>query len=227
MNQIDYFEFEYKDKDFPFYNSNPPISFKGWILLFFAFLLGLLFILGSSMGAEIKACIVLIIPVLYLLNWDYELIFQKPKAKDILLAIGLFIGYVLYSFLLFNLFANHNAPLGGPVTFMSMLPLIFSVMAEEFIKFIPFIFLLNVFYKYSQNRKLSIIISALLIMIFFAFIHSFNLALFISAIFFQGIGSIFEFIGYIKTKNLLIPYITHICTDIFFVLLIMFGIRIF
>ena len=97
MNQIDYFEFEDKDKDFPVYDDNPPISVKGWILLFLAFLLGLVFILESSADAGIKACIVLIIPVLYLLNWDYGLIFQKPKNKDILLALGLFVGYILYS----------------------------------------------------------------------------------------------------------------------------------
>lgn len=227
MNQIDYFEFEDKDKDFPVYDDNPPISVKGWILLFLAFLLGLVFILESLEDAGIKACIVLIIPVLYLLNWDYGLIFQKPKNKDILLALGLFVGYILYSVLLFNIFANHNAPLGGPVTFMSLPPLIFSLMAEEFIKFIPFIFFLTVSYKYSHDRKLSILISTLLIMIFFACIHSFNWELFISAIFFQGIGSIFEIFGYIKTKNLLIPYITHLCTDVFFMLLIIFGIRIF
>ena len=39
MSNIDWFKFENKDYDFPFYN-NPKISKIGWAVLFFALLAG-------------------------------------------------------------------------------------------------------------------------------------------------------------------------------------------
>ena len=92
-------------------------------------------------------------------------------------------------------------------------------MGEELVKLIPFLFFLRVFYKYTDNRKGSIVVSVFIIMLMFALMHSFDLRTFIFAFFIQGLGSIFEFIGYIKTKNVLISYITHLCTDVFIIIL--------
>lgn len=76
-------------------------------------------------------------------------------------------------------------------------------------------FFLRIFYKYSDNRKFSVISSVILVMIFFASLHALNFKMFLFALAIQGFGSIFEYIGYIKTKNILISYTTHICTDLF------------
>lgn len=86
-------------------------------------------------------------------------------------------------------------------------------MSEEFIKFIPFVFFLRLCFKFSNNRKLSIIVSVALVMVIFASLHAYTFNMFLFALCIQGFGSIFEFIGYIKTKNILISYITHFCTD--------------
>lgn len=39
----------------------------------------------------------------------------------------------------------------------------------------------------------------------------------------QGVGTIFEIYGYYKTKNLLVPYISHILTDAFLMIMVMIG----
>jgi len=44
-----------------------------------------------------------------------------------------------------------------------------------------------------------------------------------SVLLMQGLGSIFEFYGYIKTKNVFISYITHLLTDVFIFALIVVG----
>ncbi|MBR0270619.1 MAG: hypothetical protein IJQ68_01285 [Methanobrevibacter sp.] len=64
----------------------------------------------------------------------------------------------------------------------------------------------------------------LIVMAFFASLHSFDLNTFMFALVVQGLGSIFEFIGYIKTKNILISYITHLCTDVFIFSLAIMGV---
>lgn len=97
-------------------------------------------------------------------------------------------------------------------------------MGEEFFKFIPLMFFLRTFFKYTDNRKLSVIMSMLVVIVLFACIHAYDFETLIFALFIQGFGSIFELIGYIKTKNILISYITHLCTDVFIYLIILMGI---
>ena len=228
MSNIDWFKFENKDLDFPIYKNNPHISKKGWIVLFIALAIGYIFVQGSQIQEGIISCIVLIVPVLYYLNWDYKAIFQKPALKDVALAVGLFIGYILYAYAMTIVLSNFG--IGGSsdasptITFIDIPPLLFSLMGEEFIKFIPFIFFLRIFFKYTDNRKLSVIVSMLGVMVLFASIHAYNFEMLMFALFIQGLGSIFEFIGYIKTKNVLISYITHLCTDVFIYLIIIMGI---
>lgn len=228
MSEIDWFKFENKDKDFPFYRKNPYIPKWGWIVLLFATPIGLVLSISSNIFITILSCIVLILPVLYFLKWDYKAIFQKPSIKDILLAVGLFVGYMVYALivgvLLENIGLNGATLTPETVTVMTFVSLVFQLMSEEFVKFIPFMFFLRVSYKFSNKRKLSTILSVVIVMIFFALLHSFNLETFLFALSIQGLGSIFEFIGYIKTKNILVSYITHLCTDIFIFSLLFLGI---
>lgn len=228
MSDIDWFNFENKDLDFPFYRKNPHVPKWGWIVLFVLLPFGLLFSVSSKLYIVILACIVLIIPVLYFLKWDYKAIFQKPSLKDVGFAVALFVGYLVYAVILSMILENFGIVGGDLVeqssmSLMSIPPLIFSLMGEEFVKFIPFMFFLRLIYKYSDNRKLSVIISMILVMLFFASLHAFSWNMLIFAIFIQGFGSIFEFIGYIKTKNILVSYITHFCTDFFIYMIVILG----
>ena len=210
---------EDKNLDFPFYKKNPHIPKWGWFVLFLALIMGVLLV-SDSIILSIIGCLILVVPVLYFLNWDYHAIFQRPKAKDIALAVALFIGYLIYSIAMGIILEQFGITSPGTieessVNMFSTIALIFSLMGEEFMKFIPFIFFLRVFYKYSNNRKLSLILSIIIVMIFFASLHALNFTMFIYALFVQGFGSIFEYIGYVKTKNMWISYLTHLCTDIF------------
>lgn len=215
----DRFNFENKDLDFPFYNKNPHVPKWGWLVLFLVLPLALLLAISENIPILIFSCLIIIVPVLYFLKWDYKAIFQKPTLRDIALALGLCVGYLIYASvmgLLLEQFGIFGAGMGDstPVSLISIPPLFFSLMVEEFIKFIPFMFFLRVFYKYSHNRKLSVIFSMILVMIFFASLHAYTFNMLIFAIFVQGFGSIFEFIGYTKTKNIMVSYITHLCTDV-------------
>ncbi|MBQ6444029.1 MAG: CPBP family intramembrane metalloprotease [Methanosphaera sp.] len=78
-------------------------------------------------------------------------------------------------------------------------------------------------YKYTDNHKVSIIVSMIIVMIFFALLHLTDMKSLVSVLVLQGFGSIFEFYGYVKTKNLLAPYITHLCTDMFIFILVLSG----
>ena len=228
MSNVSWFKFEDKDIDFPFYKKNPYIPKWGWIVLFIALFFGFILALSGRVHVAILGCIVLIVPVLYFLKWDYKAIFRMPSRRDIALAIALFVGYIIYAWIMSAILEQFGIVSSGTVEISSINIMIifisvFSLMGEEFIKFIPFIFFLRVIYKYTNNRKLGVVISVALVMLMFAAMHSYNVVMFIFAIFIQGLGSIFEFIGYIKTKNILVSYITHLCTDVFIFSLALLG----
>ncbi|WP_405274148.1 hypothetical protein [Methanobrevibacter sp.] len=228
MSNISWFKFEDKDLDFPFYKKNPHIPKWGWIVLFIAMILGLILSISSQIHITALSCVVIIVPVLYFLKWDYKAIFQKLSLRDIALALALFVGYIIYAELMSALIGFFGISGGtlvdsSTITIMSVFSLIFSLMTEEFVKFIPFMFFMRLIYKYSDNRKLSVILSMFIVMIFFASMHAYNWNMFLFAICIQGFGSIFEFIGYIKTKNILVSYISHLCTDFLAFGLVLIG----
>ena len=229
MAALDRFKFEDGDFDFPFYNKNPHIPKWGWVVLFIVWFMGFFLAVSDKLHFALMGCIVLIVPVLYFLKWDYKAIFRKPSRRDLLLVVALFAGYMIYSLVIGMVLEQIGIVSSGTVDptsvgAMILVITVFNVLGEEFIKFIPFMFLLRVIYKYSNNRKLSVIISVALIMIMFASMHAFNPIMFIFALFIQGFGSIFEFYGYIKTKNVLVSFLCHLLTDEFIFMLMLLGI---
>ena len=188
-------------------------------------------LISDIIPIAIAQCIILIVLVLYFLKWDYKEIFRKPSRRDIALAVALFVGYIIYAVVVGKILEMFGIVSPGTVdteamTSLTLISSVFSIMGEEFIKFIPFMFFLRLLYKYTNNRKLSILVSVALIMVMFASLHAYNPIMLIFALFIQGFGSIFEFYGYVKTKNLLIPYLSHLLTDEFIFILILLGVPI-
>ena len=228
MVENDRFKFEDEGYDFPFYNKIPYIPKWGWIVLFLTLVIGILLTISDEIYITILGCIVLIVPVLYFLKWDYKAILRMPSPKEFGLAVALFAGYLIYGIAMGVLLeqvgiVSPGLIEEGSVTVMSTFSSIFSIMGEEFLKFIPLMFFLRVAYKFSNNRKLSVVISVALVMIMFAAMHAYTPVMFVYALFIQGFGSIFEFFGYIKTKNIMIPYISHLLTDVFIFIFFLLG----
>lgn len=228
MVEIDWFKFEDRDYDFPFYNKNPYIPKWGWIVLFLVFFIGFFLSISDKVYFAILGCIVFIVPVLYFLKWDYKAILRIPSSRDLLLVVALFVGYMIYAIVIGAVLDQVGIVSSGTLDrgslgVMTLIKSIFSVLGEEFIKFIPFMFFLRVIYKYSNNRKLSVIISVALVMLMFASIHAYNPIMFLFALCIQGFGSIFEFYGYIKTKNIMVSYLCHLLTDEFIFIIALLG----
>ena len=230
MSSIDCFKFEKKDLDFPFYRKNPHVSKLGWTVMLLSVIVSffVMALVEDEMASGVLFCLIMLLPLLYYLDWDYKTIFQKPESREVGLAVLLFVGYIAYSIIIgsvLDLFSLTGSDIVSsmdvtPYLLISLFP---SLMGEELLKFIPFMFFMRLIYKHSENRKLSVIVSMLIIMVFFALLHASDMKSLVSVLALQGFGSIFEFYGYIKTKNILISYITHLCTDLSFMLIILLG----
>lgn len=210
-------------RDFPYYNHNPKISKGAWIVLIFSifisFLLYGIILLFSEFIASIVFCFGMLIPLLYYSNWNYSLIFRKPTKNEILLGILMFIGYMIYAIIVGYILDFYGLSGAGVidesfnVTIETLASLIFSMMGEELVKFIPLMFFMRLIFKFTDNRKLSIGMSTIIVLIGFGLLHYGEGSTLASVLLLQGAGSIFEMYGYLKTKNLFVPYISHFLTD--------------
>lgn len=142
----------------------------------------------------------------------------------------MFIGYMIYSLSIgavldmYGLSGVVSSADTAGITVESTVGLIFSMMGEELLKFIPLMFFMRVVYKFSSNLKLSVVISTIIVLFGFAMLHyAPPTNTIISVLVLQGVGSLFEVYGYIKTKNLFVPYISHLLTDAFSFILILMG----
>ena len=219
-----------ENRDFPFYNENPRMSKIGWLVLLISVVLSYCTYHYISFPNEILSSIVflliMLVPLLYFSNWDYSLFFKKPTGDELILAVLMFLAFFAYSFVMTNFLASSGMPNmdGSSEGIVNIVGLIFSMMAEELVKFIPLMFFLRVLFKYTSNRKLSIMLSSAVTLVFFGLIHLEPGVSIISVLLIQGLGSIFHLYAYLKTKNLITSYIAHLMTDAIVLIISMLGI---
>ena len=229
----EFFRFEDTSRDFPFYKNNPKLSKTAWIILFLtipiSFVVYGIVAIDSELIGSILFALILLVPLMYYSKWDLSLIFHKPTKQEIKLAVLLFVGYMIYAVVVgeFLEVIGHASQAGSDylgVTWEMLFSLVFSMLAEELVKFIPLMFFIRFIYRNTGNRKLAVIISAIIVMVFFGLLHyDEGITPILSVLLIQGFGSIFELYGYIKTKNLFVPYLCHLLTDgfIFFIILVL------
>lgn len=217
----EFFSFENKDFDIPFYRDNPKLTVGMGLLLLFALIVDYLvhgFLYLPILSGAIS-CIILITPVLYCLNWDYKAIFRKPTMNDMKWAVAMALLYIIYATIIGTLFDNwgiagNEVALESSGIIMELAEYIFFLMGEEFIKIISFILVLTVTYKLSHNRKASIVVAAFIALMIFGLEHVVDFRLIYVGLFIQGLGSVVHLFLYVKTKNVFVSYISHILTDV-------------
>jgi len=230
MNIMKHLTFD-ETRDYPYYRHNPKIAKWQWFVLIFLLPVALFgqFLFPSEFTGGIFFCFALLIPLLYFSKWDYKLLFHKPTKNELILAVLMFAGYMIYAIVIgeiltvLNLAGSETAS-SFPVDIVSIISLIFSMMGEELLKFIPLMFLLRLFYKFTDNTKVSMALSVAIVLTVFRLMHYYPAEnTIISVLLLQGLGSMFEMYGYIKTKNLFVPYIAHLLTDAVAFIAIMLG----
>lgn len=225
MSNVDFFEFEDKNIDFPYYNEKNAYVKNSLIIILSSLFLFVFLILGPIKFFEGQEQIILflitIIPLLLLTKCNLGLFFRKISLNDIRLIIVSYIGYKIYYLIVYELFQVTNyvtTSAESQFLNMNLFTLIINtlqIFSEEIFRIFLFLILMYFLYKYTNNRKKSIIISTVLVLIVFGLMHvntyGYNI---IQILLLQGFGSIFEFLGYLKTKNLAIPIIIHLLINI-------------
>ena len=229
----EFFKFEDTSRDFPYYKHNPKRSKTAWIVLLasipISFLVYGVVGIESEMIGSILFALTLLVPLMYFSNWDFSLLFHKPTKGEIKLAVLLFIGYLIYAIAVgevLEVIGQASTATGDylGVTWEMLFALVFSMLAEELVKFIPLMLFMRIVYKYTNNRKLAIVVSTAIVLVFFGLLHyDPEVTPLLSVLVIQGFGSIFELYGYIKTKNVFVPYLCHLLTDAIIFLMMLIG----
>ena len=229
----EFFKFEDTSRDFPYYKHNPKLSKTAWIVLLasipISFLVYGVVGIESEMIGSILFALTLLVPLMYFSNWDFSLLFHKPTKGEIKLAVLLFIGYLIYAIAVgevLEVIGQASTATGDylGVTWEMLFALVFSMLAEELVKFIPLMLFMRIVYKYTNNRKLAIVVSTAIVLVFFGLLHyDPEVTPLLSVLVIQGFGSIFELYGYIKTKNVFVPYLCHLLTDAIIFLMMLIG----
>ena len=244
----DFFKFEEGNLDFPFYNGKPLLSLKDWFILLLGVILYIAIISGvfdvipgfSDMPNILLSIIhflVLFLPVFCCCRGKIGLIFRKPKLKDMKVVILCFVAYILFSSvmkillgMIFTMPGNSVATSGGTGSevILMIISMLIGLMAEELVKVITFLLFMTLIFKYTENRRTSMTMGIILCCIVFGLLHlrayAFNLVVCLLIV---GVGCIIHLYPYLKTKNIVNSYLTHIMIDLLGVVvpLILLGIH--
>ena len=89
-----------------------------------------------------------------------------------------------------------------------------QLLGEEFFKILLLLTIMHVVYKTTNNRGLSITLGVIGTLFIFGIIHSSAYSgRILQILLIQGLGSIFDLYGYMKTKNVVVSYIIHVIID--------------
>lgn len=228
----DFFNFEEKEYDIPFYNNIPKLSKFEWgllalgLILFYVVLI--VPIIASDEVNSLLFCLVLLVPTLYVLKGNWSLMFRKIRRNDITPILIVVFLQAAYSFGMLYILSLLGLASKAPVdaeaqttTIISFLSMAIQLMGEELFKVILLILVMHIVYRFL-NRKQSIIFSLIITLAAFGLLHAGFYGGAVNVLLIQGLGSIFEMYLYLKTKNIMVTYASHLlydCIPIFFELL--------
>ncbi|MGG7078992.1 CPBP family intramembrane glutamic endopeptidase [Clostridium sardiniense] len=232
MRNTEFFKFENKNDDFPFYNGKPfyLTAIQSLFLLIIPILSIIIFdYMGELIPSFISPFINIIIPLgifIIFTKSSWTKLFRKIKLKDIkLIVIVLIVNYfvtMLVAILMTKITSvglnpavdiiKGNTQFENVVFFAKTIPMLFG---EELITIIPFLVVLQLATKtFKLSRKKGIILAWIITALIFGAIHlpTYNWNI-IQAILGISVVRLVLTYPYIKTKNLWISFFVHVLND--------------
>lgn len=209
--------------DIPFYNDNPKLSTFEWLILLAAVLLviGYLTVIPISNDyLSIAVFLTCTIPALYICKGNYSLFFKKLRLKDIKIIILCVIAIYVYAGIIRAILAPFtempvHAGFQETITLITVINMFLEVMGEEFFKIFILLLVMYVIYKLTGNRNMSIITGLFVSMTIFGLAHYYAYdGKILQILLLQGLGSIFAYLAYLKTKNIWVTFLAHLIQNL-------------
>ena len=209
------------NSDFPLYNTmdNKDIA----VLILCCLMVFAVVSLRFHISGNLKSVLIFLIPFcgfLYVCRGKLNLIVKRLHKFDL--------GYILLYVLLYYFFAfaagflllhlgfqlKPNAILSVNKDAVFWVMFLIQVFGEELFKLSMFFIALSLLYKHASKIDNYIIaISALITSFLFAAAHLFAYSSILQPLMILGIGNLVLILAYIQSKNILIPYASHLIID--------------
>lgn len=209
------------NSDFPLYNTmdNKDIA----VLILCCLMVFAVVSLRFHISGNLKSVLIFLIPFcgfLYVCRGKLNLIVKRLHKFDL--------GYILLYVLLYYFFAfaagflllhlgfqlKPNAILSVNKDAVFWVMFLIQVFGEELFKLSMFFIALSLLYKHASKIDNYIIaISALITSLLFAAAHLFAYSSILQPLMILGIGNMVLILAYIQSKNILIPYASHLIID--------------
>ena len=209
------------NSDFPLYNTmdNKDIA----VLILCCLMVFAVVSLRFHISGNLKSVLIFLIPFcgfLYVCRGKLNLIVKRLHKFDL--------GYILLYVLLYYFFAfaagflllhlgfqlKPNAILSVNKDAVFWVMFLIQVFGEELFKLSMFFIALSLLYKHASKIDNYIIaISALITSLLFAAAHVFAYSSILQPLMILGIGNLVLILAYIQSKNILIPYASHLIID--------------
>ena len=209
------------NSDFPLYNTmdNKDIA----VLILCCLMVFAVVSLRFHISGNLKSVLIFLIPFcgfLYVCRGKLNLIVKRLHKFDL--------GYILLYVLLYYFFAfaagflllhlgfqlKPNAILSVNKDAVFWVMFLIQVFGEELFKLSMFFIVLSLLYKHASKIDNYIIaISALITSLLFAAAHLFAYSSILQPLMILGIGNLVLILAYIQSKNILIPYASHLIID--------------
>ena len=209
------------NSDFPLYNTmdNKDIA----VLILCCLMVFAVVSLRFHISGNLKSVLIFLIPFcgfLYVCRGKLNLIVKRLHKFDL--------GYILLYVLLYYFFAfaagflllhlgfqlKPNAILSVNKDAVFWVMFLIQVFGEELFKLSMFFIALSLLYNHASKIDNYIIaISALITSLLFAAAHLFAYSSILQPLMILGIGNLVLMLAYIQSKNVLIPYASHIIVD--------------
>ena len=180
-------------------------------------------ILFDSIIYPVLYMVILLIPILYVSKGNFRLIFKKPQNSDIPVVIICVVVYIIFTLAMafvlnalgFNLAANSVGG-EGISSIVILFTILVQLIGEALIKVIVFLISMGLIYHFIKDRKISVIVSIAVACIVFGLVHlgSYDGNI-VQCLLVIGLGCVIHFYPYIKTKNIVNSYLTHLLIDLF------------
>ena len=229
----DFFKFEDESIDFPFYNQKPQLSIKQWSLLLLGLIVEILLIFGfgsyipfyndlPNVLTNIISILILFGPLYYCCRKKIGLIIKKPTLNDLKVDVICYILFLIVSpFLSFisrfltGELVSHPSSGTTPDVLITVINIFMGLMSEELVKVISLLLVMGLIYYFTTNRKTSVIVAIIVSCTVFGLLHlptyGFNVIQCLIAV---GAACIIHLYPYLKTKNIVNSYITHVLIDL-------------
>lgn len=227
MNQSQYFEFEDKKQDFPYYKNGKLFSNKTGLILLFSELLFIILLFGpvKFQSPQEELILFLAMMIAFVIATDGKLgsLFKKPGLNDLKLVVLCVLGdlFLLLLIVIIQTILNTVIPFDiinstqsfgdySSITILAFIASLFQIVSEELFRVIIFLIILYLMYRFTKDRKTSVIVSAFFSLLLFGLMHANTYGNIGYCIAVMGFGTFFTLYPYLKTKNIVLSILVHI-----------------